>query len=107
MKLSELTVVEAARHAVVLEDDPDYCLLPLYLEAAKAHVLDYTGLTPQQADTHPALSVAALVQVADMVRNKEATVENSAVNAVLASFLDAHRVNLIGGASDGETGASG
>lgn len=95
MKLSDLTTKQAAAHAVVQESDPDYELLPGYLDAAKAHVLSYTGLTQEEADKRPDLAVAALILTADMVRNKEATVENDKVNQVLASFLDAHRFNLL------------
>ena len=95
MKLSELTKEMAAMHAVCCESDPDYKLLDGYLEAAKAHVLDITGLTSAEADEHPALAVAALILVADMVKNKEATAENESVNRVLSSFVGAHRVNLL------------
>ena len=95
MKLSELTPADVALHAVVSEQDPDYPLLPTYLEAARKYVLDYTGLDAATADEKPDLTVAALVLAADMVKNKEATVENDKMNKVLESFLGLHCVNLL------------
>lgn len=95
MKLSELTVEDVMTHAVVAEDDVDFDLLPGYLEAAKSCVLGYTGLTGPQADEKPELAIAALVVVADLVKNKEATGDKGGVNLVLQSFLGMHRTNLL------------
>ena len=95
MKLSEITVEQVAAHAVVSDQDPDYSLIPAYLEAAKQHVLDYTGLTEEKADAKPDLAVAALILTADMLRNKEASTDTAAVNRVLQSFMDLHCVNLL------------
>lgn len=95
MKLSELTPADVMSHAVVSEQDPDAPLLAVYLAAAKSYVLGYTGLTAEQADGKPELAVAALVVCADLVRNKEATVDGSGVNPVLESFLGMHCVNLL------------
>lgn len=95
MKLSELTVEQAAAHAVVSTDDPDAALFPDYLDAARSYVLGYTGLPPEGADTKPELAIAALVVFAEMVRNKEATVDSNKVSLVLESFLGMHSVNLL------------
>lgn len=95
MKLSELTVKDAMAHAVVSEDDPDAALFPHYLDAAKNYVLGYTGLTAEQADGKPELSIAALVVFAELVRSKEASVGDGKVNLVLESFLGMHSVNLL------------
>lgn len=95
MKLSDLTVEDAARYAVLTEDDPDAALFPHYLEAAKQYVLSYTGLTLEKADLLPDLSLAALVLFADMTRNKEATVASDKANQVLQSILGMYSVNLL------------
>ncbi len=95
MVFSELRTSDLMAHAVVSEEDVDYSLLPDYLESAKSYVLGYTGLTEAQADEKPELAVAALVVAADLVKNKEATVDNSRANEVLDSFLGMHRMNLL------------
>lgn len=95
MKLSELTVEQAMEHAVVSSEDPDAALFPHYLEAAKSYVLGYTGLTPEAANEKPELAVAALVVFAELVRSKEAAVDNDKVSLVLRSFLGMHAVNLL------------
>lgn len=95
MKLSEITPQQAAAHAVIGDEDPDFNLVPDYLEAARQYVLDYTGLSADKADEKPNLAVAALILTAEMIKNKEMTVENDKVSRVLASFLDIHCVNLL------------
>lgn len=92
MKLSELTVDIARLHA---RSEPDESLDPLYLEQAKQYVLDYTGLDAAQADERPGLTMAALFLFAELTDNKQLSTEGDKVNAVLASFLDLHCVNLL------------
>lgn len=95
MKLSELTVEGAVAHTVASSADPDASLFPAYLEAAKSYVLGYTGLTPDAADGKPELTIAALIVFAGLVRDKELTVDGSAVNPALEGFLGMHCVNLL------------
>lgn len=95
MKLSELTVEDATAHTVVSPDDPDGVLFPAYLEAAKSYVLGYTGLSMEAADEKPELAIAALIMFADLVRNKEATVDQGRENPALAAFLGMHAVNYL------------
>ncbi len=95
MRLSEVSVKDLARQAVEDEDAQDYSLLPAYLDAAKNAVLSYTGLTQEEADEKPELAVAALVIGADLVKNKEASVDDDKVNQVLGTFMDMHRKNLL------------
>ena len=92
MKLSELTVELAQRHA---RSEPDAALDSLYLEQAKQYVLDYTGLTAEEADGKEGLTMAALFLFAELTDNKGLSTDTDKVNQVLASFLDLHRVNLL------------
>lgn len=92
MKLSELTVEIARAHARAEADD---ALDPVYLDAARQYVLDYTGLDESEADKKPDLAVAALVLFAEMTDNKGLSADSGKINQVLASFLDLHCVNLL------------
>lgn len=92
MKLSEVTLEEARRHA---KSEPDDVLDPLYLENAKQYVLDYTGLSGEQADEKPGLALAALFLFSELTDNRQLSTDSDRVNQVLGSFLDLHRVNLL------------
>lgn len=69
--------------------------LNLYIEAAKAYVYKYTGLTTSEADEAPDLAVAALVLIADMYDNKTMIPANANTNRVVWSILDMHSRNLL------------
>nr|DAR61288.1 MAG TPA: hypothetical protein [Caudoviricetes sp.] len=92
MRLSELTVETARRHA---RSEPDDTLDPLYLEQAKQYVLDYTGLTADEADQRQGLVTAALVVFAELTDNKGLSTDSDKANLVLSSFMDMHRTNLL------------
>jgi len=87
MKLSEIMVSDVAEYVREEEGEP---LLPHILEAARRYVLDYTGLSAEEADGHADLSIAALA-----VRTTAITGTIIAENPVVAQILGAHAVNLL------------
>lgn len=93
-KLSDLTPIFAAHHVRADRGDE---MLGLYLDAARAYVLSYTGLTAEAADAYSELAVAALILTSDMYDNRQATVDSDKVNRVLNYFLGAHDHNLLPG----------
>ena len=92
MRLSEITAEVAAQYAVVEPDEP---LLPAFIDAARYHVLAYTGLTAEEAEEKPDVTVAALALVTELVDNRQFTADSDKVNQVLASLLDCHRRNFL------------
>lgn len=98
MKLSELTSEGVIRYARVEGDDKT--LAPHILEAAKSYVLNYTGLTADEADQYEELSIAALCMAADMFENRSTTAENSSENLTVKTILSMHCRNLIAGDVD-------
>ena len=72
-------------------------LLPHILEAARRYVLDYTGLSAEEADGHADLSIAALAVCADLYDRRTTAITGTIIaeNPVVAQILGAHAVNLL------------
>lgn len=98
MKLSELTAEDVILHARVEGDDKT--LVPHILGAVKSYVLNYTGLTADEADKEQELSIAALCLAADMLENRSVIAENSNENMTVKTILSMHSRNLIVGDID-------
>lgn len=95
-KLSEITAADVLDYLGYSAEDTILSNeLNLYIEAAKAYIISYTGLTAAVADTLPDLAVAALVLIADMFDNKTMIPANANTNRVVWSILDMHSLNLL------------
>lgn len=94
MKLSEIMVGDVAEYVREEEGEP---LLPHILEAARRYVLDYTGLSAEEADGHADLSIAALAVCADLYDRRTTAITGTIIaeNPVVAQILGAHAVNLL------------
>ena len=64
-------------------------------KAAESYILNYTGLTKEQADEKEDLYIAYMVLCQDMFDNRAMYVNKSNVNKVVESILCMHSVNLI------------
>lgn len=94
--VSELTTQDVAdylRLSELTEDDNN--LLPTILEAAKAYVYKYTGLTAAQVDEALDITIAVYVLCQDMYDNRAYYVDSSNVNQVVEAILGLHSVNLL------------
>lgn len=94
MILSQLTANDLANY-LRLEQDDDAALLASILAAAQSAVLNYTGVTADEADTLPELALAALVVGADLYEHRTMQVDNNNINLTARSLMDLHRSNLI------------
>lgn len=100
--MNEITMISEITAADVLDylgySSEDTILtneLNLYIEAAKAYIYKYTGLTASEADAYPDVAVAAMVLIADMYDNKTMIPANANTNRVVWSILDMHSINLL------------
>lgn len=64
-------------------------------KAAESYILNYTGLTKEQADEKEDLYIAYMVLCQDMFDNRAMYVDKNNVNKVVDSILGMHSVNLI------------
>lgn len=94
MILSQLTSNDLANY-LRLEQDDDAALLAGILAAAQSAVLNYTGVTAEEADALPELALAALVVGADLYEHRTMQVDNNNINLTARGLMDLHRSNLI------------
>lgn len=95
-KVSELTIQDLANYLRLSEITPaDEELLDSILEAAKAYVLKYTGLTETQVDAALDITIAVYVLCSDMYDNRSYYVDTTNVNQVVEGILSLHSVNLL------------
>ena len=94
MILSQLTANDLANY-LRLEQGDDAALLAGILAAAQSAVLNYTGVTAEEADALPELALAALVVGADLYEHRTMQVDNNNINLTARGLMDLHRSNLI------------
>lgn len=91
MKVSEVKNSDILDYLRIDEQED----LTMYLEAAKSFVRDYTAMTDEEIDTKPSIVPLVYVLVAEYYENRQFTVDNNKVNAVISSTLDMYRKNLL------------
>lgn len=69
--------------------------LSTFLSSAKAFILEYTGLSLEEIDSHETFVIAVYVLVQDMYDNRSYYVEKNNLNQVVAHILNMHSVNLL------------
>ena len=95
-KVSELTIQDIADYLRLSETTvEDNNALTSILEAAKAFVYKYTGLTAEQVDEALDITIAVYVLCQDMYDNRSYYVNSSNVNKVVEAILGLHSVNLL------------
>ena len=93
MKLSEVTLDVVKKHIGV--SDEDDATISMYWTAAKAQALSYTGLSEEEADKLPDVTVAALALCSDLYTYRNAAGESVSLNPTVKMILDMHSVNLL------------
>ena len=94
MKISEASLSVVKAHCGVSGDDSDE-LLTVYMDAAKRLAEDYTGLSAQQLDDYPDITVAWLNMVNEMFTQRLVMTSGTQMNEFQRQILDMHSVNLL------------
>lgn len=94
MKISEASLSVVKAHCGVSGDDSDE-LLTVYMDAAKRLAEDYTGLSAQQLDDYPDITVAWLNMVNEMFTQRLIMTSGTQMNEFQRQILDMHSVNLL------------
>lgn len=95
MKIRDVTVDLIKQYAVVDNEDDDSLIREVFMPSAKAHIIDYTGLSADQIDEKESLTVVYIALCAFLYDNRSMNILNDKQNAVIRSFLDSHCVNLV------------
>ena len=93
MQLSRIPIEVVKMYARV--DHDDVLLQDVILPAARAHVLEYTGLTAEAADEMPQLAVACLALCVHMYDHRDMITDKPQLNQVIESILGSNSVNLL------------
>lgn len=96
MKVSEITV-ENLRNYVREDSDDENTItsFQMMLNASKAYIKSYTGLSDEQLDENEDLTIVVFVLVSDMYDNRTYSVQNDKVNKVVSTILNMHSRNLL------------
>lgn len=96
MKVSELTKETIGLYGKVESDAADASLLEsLFLPAAKEYMMQHTGLTTEQMDEHPDVTVAVCALCVQMYDNRSVTIDIDKLNQVAVDIINRYSVNLI------------
>lgn len=93
MRINRITSAEVASYLRLDEDDP--VLLPKIMKAAKAYIMDYTGMSEDDLDDHDDLYPAFMVLCQDMYDNRAMYNDKSSVNKTVDAILFRHRTNFL------------
>ena len=102
MKPSEIKAADLAVYARKCFDSTEYAALDtaqkseidLALAAAKGYVSGYTGLDLAQTEVED-VTIAILAVGAEMLDNKQLTVQYTGQNPMVMQILDMHSTNLL------------
>lgn len=94
MKISEVSLSVVKAHCGISGGDSDE-LLGVYMAAAKKIAADYTGLSEEQLDDFPDITVAFLNMVNEMYSQRLVMTAGAQMNAFQRQILDMHSVNLL------------
>lgn len=94
MKISEVSLSAVKAHCGVSGSDSDE-LLEIYMVAAKKLAADYTGLSEEQLDEYPDITVAYLNMVNEMYSQRLVMTAGTQMNEFQRQILDMHSVNYL------------
>ena len=95
MLLSEITLDLAKQYARVYDDGDDRMIEDVIIPAAKQHILDFTGLSREQAEVLPDITLACLALCTYMYDNRSMTVDGGQIGRVMSSLLGKYSRNLL------------
>ena len=90
------TVAGYCRIDTPMDDADRQVLENIIMPAAKAHMVMYTGQTPEELDRHAELTVVYLALCSFLYDNRSlGSVTDQKQNELVASFLDGYNLNLM------------
>ena len=93
MKVSEIEVEHVAQYIRLDEYNEDE--LQAILDAAKAFIQSYTGLSKDEVDQHEDFYIVVMILCQDMHDNQCIYVDKNNLNKVVDTILGMHCVNLL------------
>lgn len=95
-KVSDITAQDVADYIRISEvTADDLNTLNTLIKVAKTYMVNYTGRTEEDLDSHRDFVIVALILCQDMYDNRTFYVDKTNLNHVVSSILDLHSVNLL------------
>ncbi|MDO5518418.1 MAG: head-tail connector protein [Clostridium sp.] len=95
MKFSEVTIDDLIKYCNAYDDESTKNDMKIILSGVKSYIKSYTGLNDDEVDEVEDLTLVLLAICADMLDNREFTIENNKVNSLYKSILDMHSMNYL------------
>lgn len=96
MKVSEINKEIMQEYLRIEEpDEQEQSLLKSIHQAAVSYAGTYTGLSVEQMDKHPDITVAVLALMSDMYDNRAIQTKETGTNRIVESILAMHSENLL------------
>ena len=95
MKISDVTAEDVMEFLRIDEDEVQSVILTVSMDAATQYIISYTGLTVEEIDDYPDLTVAYLALIQDTYDNRGILSDGKGNNPTITSILNMHtRSNL-------------
>ncbi len=94
MKISEVKLSLIKDHCGISDSDSDE-LLEVYKAAAIKQIIDYTGLSAEEADKLPDLVYPFLAIIGDMYNSRTMIVDNDKLNPMAVQIMNLHCRNFL------------
>lgn len=96
MKVSDLTKKTIMLYGKIDSDAEDAELIDtVFFPAAKEYMLQHTGMTAEQMDAHPDVTVAVCALCVQMYDNRSVTIDADKLNQVAVDIINRYSMNLI------------
>ncbi len=95
-KISEITLNDLVDYLHISELDSSQTQLLTTIQAAAVnYIVGFTGLTLEQLDNYPDLTIALYALVQDMYDNRAIYVDKANINDTVSTILNMYRTNLL------------
>lgn len=94
--VSDLTTTDLINYIRIVDyTEADTQTLSTLLSVAKKFIMNYTGLTEQELDTHQDFVIVVLILVQSMWDDRTMYVDKSNLNKVVETILNMHSKDLL------------
>jgi len=95
-KISEITLTDLVDYLRISELDSSQTQLLTTIQAAAVnYIVGVTGLTLEQLDNYPDLTIALYALVQDMYDNRAIYVDKANISDTVSTILNMYRTNLL------------
>ena len=95
-KVSDLAVTDLINYIRIVDYTPaDEATLSTLLSVAKNFIINYTGCTDEELDTHQDFVIVVLILVQSMWDDRTMYVDKSNLNKVVETILNMHSKDLL------------